>query len=175
MKRRSARPFMVEVKQTRSARTSLTSADARRHPDKTLWPELAQAAMAGAGAGPAPAPAPRPERKEPEAPVRRVLPSLVPMFQAPAEADAAPAATTVPETRVRRPRSARVPAAGPDVASRTVSRPRPIAPPAPPVDEAPPVPAAAGQGPSPRGATGRRAAELRPGERWKRRLPHFLR
>lgn len=175
MKRRSARPFMVEVKQTRSARTSLTSADARRHQDKILWPELAQAAMTAPAPAPeaAPVPPPRPERKEPEAPVRRVLPSLVPMFQAPAEADAEP--KTVPETRVRRARSTRVPAASPDVAARTVSRPRPIAPPAPPVDEAPPVPAAAGQVPSPRAATGRRAAELRPGERWKRRLPQFLR
>ena len=38
MKRRSARPFMVEVKQTRSARTTLTATEARPRPDKILWP-----------------------------------------------------------------------------------------------------------------------------------------
>ncbi|MGU3546999.1 hypothetical protein ACLBYE_28885, partial [Methylobacterium sp. A52T] len=106
MKRRSARPFMVEVKQTRSARTTLTATEARPRPDKILWPELAQAALAPPAPAPAPqaAPAPRPERKVPDAPVRRVLPSLVPMFEAPAEpvleaageAATDPAAETVP-------------------------------------------------------------------------------
>ncbi|WP_331326881.1 hypothetical protein [Methylobacterium fujisawaense] len=112
MKRRSARPFMVEVKQTRSARTTLTATEARPRPDKILWPELAQAALAPPAPAPAPqaAPAPRPERKVPDAPVRRVLPSLMPMFEAPAEpvleaaADEAatdPAAETVPGPRPR--------------------------------------------------------------------------
>ncbi|WP_331289291.1 hypothetical protein [Methylobacterium radiotolerans] len=85
MKRRSARPFMVEVKQTRSARTSLTAPEARPRPDKILWPELAQAALEPPAPAPAPQAAPRPERKVPDAPVRRVLPSLVPMFEVPAE------------------------------------------------------------------------------------------
>ncbi|MEE7504953.1 hypothetical protein [Methylobacterium mesophilicum] len=104
MKRRSARPFMVEVKQTRSARTSLTATEARPRPDKILWPELAQAAL------------------EPPAP-------------APAPVDEAPAQSP---------------------------------------------PAAPGPGPSPRSSAGRSSAgrrtnELRLGERWKRRLPHFMR
>ena len=81
MKRRSARPFMVEVKQTRPARTSLTATEARSRPDKTLWPELAQAAMEPPASVPQAAPAQRPERKAPETPARRVLPSLVPMFE----------------------------------------------------------------------------------------------
>ncbi len=154
MKRRSARPFMVEVKQTRSARTTLTATEARPRPDKILWPELAQAALAPPAPAPAPqaAPAPRPERKVPDAPVRRVLPSLMPMFEAPAEpvleaaADEAatdPAAETVPAPRARRgrPRAAARdalpqvqtvpsrradrPAAGP--ARRRGARPRPAA------------------------------------------------
>ncbi|MGT2486238.1 hypothetical protein ACU4GA_10235 [Methylobacterium oryzae CBMB20] len=190
MKRRSARPFMVEVKQTRSARTSLTAPEARPRPDKILWPELAQAALEPPAPAPAPqaAPAPRPERKVPDAPVRRVLPSLLPMFEVPAEpaleaADDAvteSAAETVPAPRARRgrPRAAaqevrpQVPAAPP---------PRPAAPPAPPVDEAAArvLPVASGQasgpGPSPRATAGRRTNELRLGERWKRRLPQFLR
>ncbi|KAA0121367.1 hypothetical protein CIW48_24430 [Methylobacterium sp. P1-11] len=185
MKRRSARPFMVEVKQTRSARTSLTATTARQRPDKSLWPELAQAAMEPPAPAPQAAPAPRPERKAPDAPVRRVLPSLVPMFEIPAEpateaateAVTAPAAETAP--RVRRVRSARVAAAGQDLAPRVqTAKPHQAAQPTPPVDEAPPAcaaPAASGRGPSSRPTAGRRANELRLGERWKRRLPHFLR
>lgn len=201
MKRRSARPFMVEVKQTRSARTTLTATEARPRPDKILWPELAQAALAPPAPAPAPqaAPAPRPERKVPDAPVRRVLPSLMPMFEAPAEpvleaADEAatdPAAGTVPAPRARRGRPR---AAARDALPQVQTAPsRPAAPtappPAPPVDEAPArVPPAAsgptsgptsdptsGQGPSPRSTAGRRTNELRLGERWKRRLPHFMR
>ncbi|UIN35220.1 hypothetical protein [Methylobacterium oryzae] len=192
MKRRSARPFMVEVKQTRSARTTLTATEARPRPDKILWPELAQAALAPPAPAPAPqaAPAPRPERKVPDAPVRRVLPSLMPMFEAPAEpvleaaADEAatdPAAETVPAPRARRgrPRAAALPQVQ-TVPSRPAVPTAP--PPAPPVDEAParvPPPAASGptsgQGPSPRSTAGRRTNELRLGERWKRRLPHFMR
>jgi hypothetical protein len=187
MKRRSARPFMVEVKQTRSARTSLTATTARQRPDKSLWPELAQAAMEPPAPALQAAPAPRLERKMPDAPVRRVLPSLVPMFEIPAEpateaaaeAVTAPAAETAPAPRVRRVRSARVAAAGQDLAPRVqTAKPRPAAPPTPPVDEAPTAcaaPAASGRGPSSRPTAGRRANELRLGERWKRRLPHFLR
>ncbi|MGZ7868610.1 hypothetical protein ACXR8U_23510 [Methylobacterium radiotolerans] len=194
MKRRSARPFMVEVKQTRSARTTLTATEARPRPDKILWPELAQAALEPPAPAPAPqaAPAPRPERKVPDAPVRRVLPSLMPMFDVPVEpvvevagdAVTEPAAETVPAPRARRGRPR---AAARDALPQgpTAPPPRPAAPPAPlpapPVDEAPAgIPPAAtgqatGQGPSPRSTAGRRTNELRLGERWKRRLPQFMR
>jgi hypothetical protein len=185
MKRRSARPFMVEVKQTRTARTSLTSASPRTRPDKTLWPELAQAVPEAAPQEPRPAPAPRQERKEPEAPPRRVLPSLVPMFDVPAEP--VPVAVheavddAIPAPRVRRARTERAPADGPAKTPRKPAAPRarPTAPsseiPAAPVVAAPPVPTAPGQAPSPRAVTGRRTTELRLGERWKRRLPAFMR
>ncbi|SEG33073.1 hypothetical protein SAMN04488144_1148 [Methylobacterium sp. 190mf] len=181
MKRRSARPFMVEVKQTRSARTTLTATEARPRPDKILWPELAQAALAPPAPAPAPqaAPAPRPERKVPDAPVRRVLPSLMPMFEAPAEpvleaaADEAatdPAAETVPAPRARRGRPR---AAARDALPQVQTVPsRPAVPTAPPPAASGPT---SGQGPSPRSTAGRRTNELRLGERWKRRLPHFMR
>ncbi|XYD06510.1 hypothetical protein R1A27_14830 [Methylobacterium sp. NMS12] len=194
MKRRSARPFMVEVKQTRSARTSLTATEARPRPDKILWPELAQAALEPPASAPAPqaAPAPRPERKVPDAPARRVLPSLMPMFEVPADPvlEAAgdvvtgSAAETVPAPRVRRGRPR---AAARDVLPQepTAPSPRTVAPPAPspapPVDAVPAhVPPAtsgplSGQGQSPRSTAGRRTNELRLGERWKRRLPQFMR
>src|ERR1700712_4958565 len=88
MKRRSARPFMVEVKQTRTARASLDSAQPRIRSDKNLWQDHLWQDLVADDAKPAPQPemqaAPAPAR-EPDAPVRRVLPSLVPMFEIPAE------------------------------------------------------------------------------------------
>jgi hypothetical protein len=176
MKRRSARPFMVEVKQTRPARTSLTATEARSRPDKTLWPELAQAAMEPPASVPQAAPAQRPERKAPETPARRVLPSLVPMFEIPDEPVAEPADEAVPAPRVRRPRRTRAPASEQDIAPQVqAAPPRPAAEPPLPVAEAPPLAAASGQGPSPRSTAGRRTKDLRLGERWKRRLPPALR
>lgn len=138
MKRRSARPFMVEVKQTRPARTSLTATEARSRPDKTLWPELAQAAMEPPASVPQAAPAQRPERKAPETPARRVLPSLVPMFEIPDEPVAEPADEAVPAPRVRRPRRTRAPASEQDIAPQVqAAPPRPAAEPPLPVAEAP--------------------------------------
>jgi hypothetical protein len=189
MKRRSARPFMVEVKHTRTARASLTAAKPRTGPDKDLWPELIEAEAKPAQPDHQAALAPRPEERVAEAPVRRVLPSLVPMFQIPAEPDVEPEAEPEPETaaipRVRRPRarSGRAPAVAPAAVGaapaesaaeprRAVARPEPVAQ-EPAVQ---PSPAAPGHAPSPRpAAPWRRANELRLGERWKRRLPQFLR
>ncbi len=185
MKRRSARPFMVEVKHTRTARASLTAAKPRTGPDKDLWPELVEAEVKPAQPDHRAALAPRPDERVAEAPVRRVLPSLVPMFQIPAEpeveAEAEPEAETAVMPRVRRPRarSGRAPAAvdakrdeSAAEAHRAVARPEPVA-------QEPAVQPSAtepGHAPSPRAAAPwRRANELRLGERWKRRLPQFLR
>ena len=182
MKRRSARPFMVEVKNTRAGRASLTSPNVRTRPDANLWQELAEAeARPPQPDIQLPAP-PRPARKEPEAPARRVLPSLVPMFEPPAEPE--PEAVAPP---VRRPRtrSARAPAvaqaAAAPPAPKPAAKPRPAAarpePPAAfavePTVRAPKAEPA--EGPSPRPAPWRRTKELRLGERWKRRLPPFAR
>jgi hypothetical protein len=177
MKRRSARPFMVEVKSTRGGRASLTSPDTRTRPDAGLWPELAQAAVAPPQPSPKPdVPAPsaqRLEQKEP--PARRVLPSLVPMFEVPVE----PEPVAAPARRTRRERA---PAVAQAARAEAVVEPAPQAPPVAPRPE-PAVaasalrvpPAAAGEDPSPRPTTWRRTKELRLGERWKRRLPHYAR
>jgi hypothetical protein len=179
MKRRSARPFMVEVKSTRGGRASLTSPDTRTRPDAGLWPELAQAAVAPPQPSPKPdVPAPsaqRPEQKEP--PARRVLPSLVPMFEVPVEPEPEPVAAPA-----RRTRRERAPAVAQAARAEAVVEPAPQAPPVAPRPE-PAVaasalrvpPAAAGEDPSPRPTTWRRTKELRLGERWKRRLPHYAR
>ncbi|MGH1570430.1 hypothetical protein ACRAWG_06865 [Methylobacterium sp. P31] len=182
MKRRSARPFMVEIKSTRTTRASLTTAQPRTRSDKSLWPELVQDEVKPAQPGIQAAPPPRLD-KEPGAPVRRVLPSLVPMFQAPAEpvAEPEPEAALAPAPRVRRPRarSERAPASTQAAlgASAPAEEPRPAAAQPEPVGDEPPAhahPAEAERAPAPRPGW-RRGNELRLGERWKRRLPQFLR
>ena len=177
MKRRSARPFMVEVKHARTPRIASTAAEPQTRPDKVLWPELIQAETKALEPVFAASPAPRSEPKsgEADAPVRRVLPSLVPMFES---ADAPEPAPEAPprRTRVRRERPA------------AVAQPARTEPPAEPVPETfsiaaqPPVAikpkaiaADAAEGPVSRPMTWRRTKELRLGERWKRRLPPYLR
>jgi hypothetical protein len=180
MKRRSARPFMVEIKSTRTARASSTAAQPRTRTDKSLWPELLQDEVKLAQPEIQAAPPSRLD-KEPDAPARRILPSLVPMFPAPAEPEAEPEAEIAPVPRVRRPRSERAPAktlaALGAPAAAPAEEPRPAAArPEPLGDELParPHPAEAGQAPALR-PVWRRGNELRLGERWKRRLPQFLR
>ncbi len=181
MKRRSARPFMVEVKHARTHRTAPTDADPQTRPAKVLWQELVQAETKPVRPPFEAAPAPRPEPKEPEAPARRVLPSLVPMFESAAEPQIAVEADPVP--RPRRPRTPRDQAPA-------VARPARETPAAQPVPEASPAairldPIAARPGPAdpagpaqdlmPRPAPWRRTKALRLGERWKRRLPPYAR
>ncbi|MCJ2085999.1 hypothetical protein MKK88_08315 [Methylobacterium sp. E-005] len=183
MKRRSARPFMVEVKHARTSRTALKAPESQARPDKVLWPELAQAL---AQAEPKPvqhafeaAPAPRAEPKEPDAPVRRVLPSLVPMFQGADEPEVE--AEPQPEAPPRRTRRKRAPVAAQPAREATPAEPAPeIRPAAPrPAPMAAKPTAAAPVEPRPgaasRPATWRRTKELPLGERWKRRLPPYLR
>lgn len=175
MKRRSARPFMVEVKHTRASRTALTTSEPQARPVKVLWPELIQAETKPMRPAPEAAPVLQTEAKEPDAPVRRVLPSLVPMFQGTAEPEAELEAE--PEPRPRRARRERAPAVAPP--ARQAPRAEPVPESRPPAIQ--PAPAAAApvghdQDPAPRPAPAwRRTKELRLGERWKRRLPPYCR
>lgn len=178
MKRRSARPFMVEVKHARTPRTALKDAEPQARPDRVLWPELTQVEPKPASPALEAAPAPRPEPKEPDAPVRRVLPSLVPMFQSTGEPEPEPE----PMIEPRRPRTRRERAPTVAQAVRKAApvepmpeiRPavvRPEAAPSKPVTAKPAEP----EPNAPRPTTWRRTKELRLGERWKRRLPPYLR
>ncbi|WP_342110383.1 hypothetical protein [Methylobacterium sp. SI9] len=187
MKRRSARPFMVEVKHARTPRTALRDAEPQARPDKVLWPELTQAEPKPAPPALEAAPAPRPGPKEPEAPVRRVLPSLVPMFESAAEPEPEPAIEPTP--RRGRPRRERTQAVAQPIQKTTPVEPMPeIRPIAVQPEALPPKPVAKGQvvkaqvakaqvepGAAARPVTWRRTKELRLGERWKRRLPPYLR
>lgn len=179
MKRRSARPFMVEVKHARTPRTALTAPEPQARPAKVLWPELAQIEPKPAQPVLEGAPTPRPESKESDAPVRRVLPSLVPMFQGADEPEAEPEPPV--EAAPRRTRRKRTPVAAQPARATTPAEPEPeIRPAAIRADVAAamtvkPVAVEPGKGAAPRPTTWRRTKELPLGERWKRRLPPFLR
>jgi len=178
---------MVEVKHARTPRSVSTVAEPQTRPDKVLWPELIQAETKPAVPAFEAPPTPRPESKEPDAPVRRVLPSLVPMFQGADVPEVEPEAEMPPRrTRVRRERPAAVvkPArTAPPVEALPETLPVAVRP-KPPVLK-PPVasgptanaadPVAPAENPSPRPLAWRRTKELRLGERWKRRLPSYLR
>lgn len=184
MKRRSARPFMVEVKGARTARATQTNPALRTRPDTNLWQDLAQETATP----PQPdllSPAPQPARKEAEAPVRRVLPSLVPMFQVPEPqlpdsegADTAapePERAAEPRPRRGRPRGARPALTAPAAAAAAVPAPRPRPEPAAAAPIVVPPPAEPGPGSASKPPSWRRTKELRLGERWKRRLPPYAR
>ncbi|MBE7200555.1 MAG: hypothetical protein INR70_22510 [Parafilimonas terrae] len=185
MKRRSARPFMVEVKGARTARAAQTTAGLRTRPDTNLWQDLAQETVKPPQPD-IPSPAPQPARKEAEAPVRRVLPSLVPMFQVPEPQlpesqgadsqgadEASPESERGAEPRARRGRPRGTRAAPTAPAAAPAARPRPEPAAAAPIVV--PEPAEPDPVPSPKSLSWRRTKELRLGERWKRRLPHYAR
>jgi hypothetical protein len=98
------------------------------------------------------------------------------MFEIPAE----PVAEADPVPRVRRPRGRPARASVAPAASAAVDTPlaqataKPVAPPQPVAGPTPIDPPGADQAPPARLAW-RRPGELRLGERWKRRLPHFMR
>lgn len=186
MKRRSARPFAVEIKHTRTSRTIHADATAGSSRRQDLW--HGQSLVADyKPAGRQPALKASSDALPPEAPLRRVLPSLVPTFAMPIEAEApvmhhAPAVERLP--RVRRLKE---PAKRQQKPIAAKVGPAPIAPaesmarsPVTPVRAAPKmlaVPAMAAQPAPGQTRTARRAqqaATLRPGERWKRRLPRAL-
>ncbi|KNY19725.1 hypothetical protein [Methylobacterium sp. ARG-1] len=181
MKRRSARPFTVEVKNTRPSRVALADTTMRPRESQTLWWDLpTETAEKPAVAQPAAPVASAP----PEAPARRVLPSLMPMFTTEDEPDTA-AADEVPSIeRLPRVRRAKVAATPATKRAPKAEAARPIFTPAPAVSRPAPAPSA----PAPAQAAvnqpaamptrairlSRQADTLKAGERWKRRLPRHL-
>lgn len=188
MKRRSARPFTVEVKHTRTSRASLSDATARSRKSNDLWQGLPLIAD-NQPAEVKPVQPVQPASSEAarlETPARRVLPSLVPMFAMPVEPEVqaiheAPVPERLP--RVRPVKSAAEPLqkSAARVSPRRGPRAEPaiqprVTPAAVPASITTPVmvsqPAVA------QARTVRRsqpAETLRLGERWKRRLPRVLR
>jgi hypothetical protein len=184
MKRRSARPFTVEVKQTRASRAFLTDATARSRKGQDLWRGI----PLDPGGEPVevkpvrPAPVVHSEPVQSKAPTPRVLPSLVPTFSMPVEPEVpeAPAPKRLP--RVRRVKPPAEPVQKP--ATRTSARrgPRAVSPIQPQlIPAAAPAPIAkpvvATQPAAAQARTARRSQPtetLRAGERWKRRLPRVL-
>jgi hypothetical protein len=171
---------MVEVKHARTPRTALRDAEPQARPDKILWPELTEAE-------PKPVqpaletPAPRPGPKEPDAPVRRVLPSLVPMFENTGEAEPEPEAAIEPPPRRTRTRRERAPAVAQTVRKAQPAeamveiRPAMVRPEVPEAEPKAAKPVEPESHAPPRPTPWRRTKELRLGERWKRRLPPYLR
>jgi hypothetical protein len=178
MKRRSARPFTVEIKHTRTSRTFLADATARTRTGQDLW----QGQSLVADDRPAvmqPMPTVHSQPARPEAAARRVLPSLVPMFAMPVEPEAAevPPAPVVerlsrvrcmkpPAQRKRAAESIDVPSAPTDAMAQRKAAPAP-----PNASTVVAQPAAAHARTSRRS---QQAPTLRAGERWKRRLPRVL-
>jgi hypothetical protein len=187
MKRRSARPFTVEVKHTRTSRASLTDATARTRKGQDLWRgiPLDRSDEPSEVKSVRPAPVVHSEPVQPKAPAPRVLPSLVPTFSMPVESEVpevreVPAAERLPRVRrakppaelVQKPASrtgaGRAPCAGSAIQPQ-------VTPAAAPASIAKPV--VATQPAAAQARTARRsqpAVTLRAGERWKRRLPRVL-
>jgi hypothetical protein len=184
MKRRSARPFTVEIKHTRTSRVSLIDATARTRTSQNVWgAELTAATNATAEVEPTHGPRAEPARVE--TPARRVLPSLVPMFAMPVEPADSEVRKAPAEERLPRVRRVKVPAKRTKILAMADEA-------TPFVDE---VQAQQQAAPSAIDATAeadaavialpvvaqvrstrrtQQAATLKPGERWKRRLPRAL-
>ena len=182
MKRRSARPFTVEIKHTRASQTS-AALRSRSGPD--LWRDL-PIADESTPVEVQPAAASDCTSPQPSTPIRRVLPSLVPTFSMPIE----PETSDVPEApisgtllRVRRSKhqAGRESNRAVWVTPASLAGGKPVVEP----EVTPAVGATArvkpatvdGQLTSSRPRAARRTeqtAALRPGERWKRRLPRVL-
>jgi hypothetical protein len=182
MKRRSARPFVVEVKSTRSSRSSPAFARTRSGP--SLWHGVALEAEAKP-------PEPEVQLRSPAAlavpqaaaqePARRVLPALVPLY-VPPEPEAqdgaqwAVARASRPAKAVRKPR-ARPAKVGPTDGLAKATAAKPLSAPIAVLDEpVSPEPIRAHTVPATpsrvrRHDPSQRHPELSRGERWKRRLP----
>jgi hypothetical protein len=182
MKRRSARPFVVEVKSARSSRSPLTDAFTRTRSSTSLWQGVSisdEVPPSKPQQKPGPAANVEPPKAEAQL-VRRVLPALVPLYvpsepepQNGAEETATRPASPVRTTRKPRSRSAAIEGVRSFVQPATAEWPSPLMA----VDEpsvvqplqassAPPTPLR-----TDRRECGQRHPELRRGERWKRRLP----
>jgi hypothetical protein len=184
MKRSSAHPFVVEVKSTRSSRSSLSDAFTRTPPGPSLWDGVALEAGAKSSApqiqprSPV-AEAPKTAAQEPS---RRVLPALVPLYVPPEpepqdEAPRGVARTSRTMKAVRKPRARpAVVETTDDLAKVTAAMPRsaPLAAHNEPVISAllhahsAPTTQVQTEG---RARDRRHPPELRRGGRWKRRLP----
>ena len=184
MKRRSARPFVVEVKHTRTSATPHTRDVERTRFGKALWEMPFEAPHRDDRADASVKSSPEIEQELPRVLERRVLPSLVPMFALQSEPTPDVEVAEPRLRRVGRPRKRIEPAPAADEPSSTRTRP----------DELPAVtpPAAVAVMPvavhaKARAELGRdirlaraerassREAKLPAGERWKRRLPRILR
>ncbi|TXN08258.1 hypothetical protein FV222_01085 [Methylobacterium sp. WL103] len=184
MKRRSARPFTVEIKHTRTSRASLADATARPHNDQDLWGNLT-VAVAYKPAEMLPAPLVHSEPLRLHTPARRVLPSLVPMFDMPVVPEDPDVREEPSEERLPRVRRVK-PLAKRTKALAVATEAKPAANEVEPQRPATPSAAVAiGEIDATansqsaiarlRSATRKQeVATLRPGERWKRRLPRAL-
>jgi hypothetical protein len=184
MKRRSARPFTVEIKHTRTSRVSLIDATARTRTSQSVWgAELTAAAKSTAEVEPTYVPPAEPVRTE--TPTRRVLPSLVPMFAMPVEPETsvlpeAPAEERLPRVRRVKPGAKRTKTSAPDDVARPAvgeaQAQQQVAPSTAEViaeaDAAVIALPIVAQVRSARRT--QQVATLKPGERWKRRLPRAL-
>jgi hypothetical protein len=187
MKRRSARPFTVEVKHTRTSRASLTDATARTRKGQDLWRgiRLDPSDEPSEVKPVQPAPVVHSEPVQSKALAPRVLPSLVPTFSMPVEPEVpevreVPAAERLPRVRRAKPPAEPVqkPAArtgagrGPRAGSEIQPQVTPAAAPAPIAKPAVVTQLALAQLRTPRRS--KPTETLRAGERWKRRLPRVL-
>ena len=185
MKRRSARPFTVEIKHTRTSLALLTDATERSRKGQDLWRNLPVAATDKPCEGQC-TPIAHSEPAPPEVPIRRVLPSLVPMFTMLIEPETpklseALVAERLP--RVRRPKQTAQ--RQPQPSAQGVPAPSGAAKPTVLPQVTPAIAdLASAQAPiasrepgevQPRPARCKKlTTPFRPGERWKRRLPRVL-
>jgi len=185
MKRHSARPFTVEIKQTRTSRALLAKATAGSHNLQDLWRDVPLVA-ADKRADVQPAPMAQRGSAQPKMPVRRVLPSLVPMFSMPVQPetpDVRDALGVERLPRVRRTKemnkhkqkpAIKVTASASPVAKPAVQAPITPAIAAPALAKSLTEAAQPTGAPASRGRRTQQSQTLRPGERWKRRLPRVL-
>jgi hypothetical protein len=183
MKRRSARPVVVEVKRTRTSTSSLSDAFGRRHSSKSLWQGVLLRAEAPTLARPEPKPQPPAVARTAEhdaRPAPRVLPALVPLYVPSEPEPLVEAAELIRATR--KPRSERKLRA-PRATEQAVNAPAtpkvaaeargaaPVAVEPPLVSTPVPTLPLSGMERADQRERRPRHSELRRGERWKRRLP----
>ena len=112
MKRRSARPFVVEVKSARSSRSPLTDAFTRTRSSTSLWQGVSfsdEVPPSEPEQTPHPAANVQPSKLEAQ-PARRVLPALVPLYvpsepEPQGEVEETPTRRASPVKAKRKPRS----------------------------------------------------------------------
>jgi len=183
MKRRSARPFVVEVKSTRLSRSSLADAFTRTRSGPSLWHGVPLEAEAKPSAPEiqlrlrAAVEVPKAAAQEPS---RRVLPALVPLYVPPEPVSQERESRELLRSRsvvkgARKPRSRPavvetadrlVQAAAERPAALLAARDEPAIPAPPQARTAPAMPPRLD-----RRDRSQHYPELRRGERWKRRLP----